>query len=90
MHLLTNNMLFVTNNANCISYTHHIKELFCSPKEKDLTRPPNLTLMTVIIYTEYEDKVELLWIALLQDKLISITQDCFVYRCQNSWADAYN
>lgn len=44
-------MLFVTNDANCSSYTHHIKELFCSPKEKDLTLPLNLTLMTVIIYT---------------------------------------
>lgn len=33
----TNNMLFVTNNANCSSYTHHIKELFCLPKEKDIT-----------------------------------------------------
>ena len=44
-------MLFVTNNANCSSHTHHIKELFCSPKEKDLTLPLNLTLMTVIIYT---------------------------------------
>ena len=51
IHLLTNNMLFVTNNANCSSHTHHIKELFCSPKEKDLTLPLNLTLMTVIIYT---------------------------------------
>lgn len=39
------------NDANCSSYTHHIKELFCSPKEKDLTLPLNLTLMTVIIYT---------------------------------------
>ena len=47
----TNNILFVTNDANCSSYTHHIKELFCSPKEKDLTLPLNLTLMTVIIYT---------------------------------------
>ena len=28
-------MLFVTNDANCSSYTHHIKELFCLPKEKD-------------------------------------------------------
>ena len=44
-------MLFVTNDTNCLSYTHHIKELFCSPKEKDLTLPLNLTLMTVIIYT---------------------------------------
>jgi hypothetical protein len=44
-------MLFVTNNANCSSHTHHIKELFCSPKEKDLTLPLNLTLMAVIIYT---------------------------------------
>ena len=51
MHLLTNNMLFVTNKANCSSHTHHIKELFCSPKEKDLTLPLNLTLMTVIVYT---------------------------------------
>jgi len=34
-------MLFVTNNANCSSYTHHIKELFCLPKEKDMT--PRLT-----------------------------------------------
>ncbi len=30
-------MLFVTNNANSSSYTHHIKELFCLPKEKDMT-----------------------------------------------------
>ena len=44
-------MLFVTNDANCSSYTHHIKELFCSPKEKYLTLPLNSTLMTVIIYT---------------------------------------
>ena len=43
-------MSFVTNNANCSSYTHHIKELFCLPKEKD-TSTLNLTLMTVIIYT---------------------------------------
>lgn len=26
-------MLFVTNNANCSSYTHHIKELFCLPMQ---------------------------------------------------------
>lgn len=44
-------MLFDTNNANSSSYTHHIKELFCSPKEKYLTLPLNSTLMTVIIYT---------------------------------------
>lgn len=44
-------MLFVTNKANCSSYTHHIINLFCLPKEKDLTLPLNLTLMTVIIYT---------------------------------------
>ena len=37
----TNNILFVTNDANCSSYTHHIKELFCLPKEKDMT--PRLT-----------------------------------------------
>lgn len=42
------NMLFVTNNANCSSYTHNIKELFCLPKEKS-TSTLNLTLMTVII-----------------------------------------
>lgn len=30
-------MLFDTNNANSSSYTHHIKELFCLPKEKDMT-----------------------------------------------------
>lgn len=30
---------------------HHIINLFCLPKEKDLTLPLNLTLMTVIIYT---------------------------------------
>ena len=37
IHLSTNNMLFVTNDANCSSYTHHIKELFYLPKEKDIT-----------------------------------------------------
>lgn len=44
-------MLFVTNYANCSSYTHHIINLFCLPKEKRYNSTLNLTLMTVIIYT---------------------------------------
>ena len=44
-------MLFVTNDANCSSYTHHIKELLYFPKRKRYNSTLNLTLMTVIIYT---------------------------------------
>ena len=29
IHPSTNKILFVTIDANCSSYTHHIKELFC-------------------------------------------------------------
>lgn len=54
-------MLFVSTiytNQQTICYllqtiqiVHHIKELFCLPKEKRYSSTLNLTLMTVIIYT---------------------------------------
>jgi len=44
-------MLFVTNNANSSSYTHHIKELFCLPKEKDMTSHLQLDFNDRLIYT---------------------------------------
>ena len=43
----TNNMLFVTNNANCSSYQRTI----LLTKRKRYNSTLNLTLMTVIIYT---------------------------------------
>lgn len=44
-------MLFVTNNANSSSYTHHIKEQFCLPKEKDMTSHLQLDFNDRLIYT---------------------------------------